>query len=109
MLVYKSDSGEVHKGWITGFKFIVHPSNRPVRPTSFMKHYMGIVHQELKRRGYDMMKDDDVEAEFWERLLDIAASPPNGVYHQVIASQPIETEVQGIIDAVDFRRQRQDF
>ena len=109
MLIYQSEKGEVHKGWITGFKFLMRPSGRTVLPTPFMKHYMGTVHDALKRRGYDMMKDSDVDAEFWERLLDIAASPPNGVYHQVIASSPIEEEVQGIIDAVESRRQSQNF
>ncbi len=88
MIIYESDEGRVEKGFFTGFKFMI-SDGYMVRATPWMKHQMGALNAELRRRGRDPIREKQIFTAFWEYFLDLAHSPPNGLAHRAEASLPI--------------------
>jgi hypothetical protein len=96
LLIYQSEAGTITKGILTGFRAIL-PTGRKVKFTRWLAHHCAHVHYEMKRLGYDAINDEDAKELLWEYMLDLCASPPNGLHHQSVAAQQIEEVAQEIV------------
>ncbi len=94
MKIFEDDTAVVNKGIFTGFRFVLKGTGRIVKPTAWMKHRMGELHQALKSANLNAIDDDEVRELFWMYFIELAQSPPNGLLHSAVASEPISAVVQ---------------
>lgn len=88
MLIFESELGRVEKGFLSGFKFTI-STGQVVRATPWMKHQMGALNAELRRKGRNPITDRAISAAFWDYFLDLAHSPANGLSHRAEAGIPV--------------------
>jgi hypothetical protein len=100
MLIYQGELGTVEKGFFSGLRFKI-STGHLVRATPWMKHQMGALNAELRKRGRDPIRDKALSAAFWDYFLDLAHSPANGLAHMAEAGLAIEEVADDLLAAAD--------
>lgn len=97
MRVFENAVAQVDQGLLGGITFTFKATGRRVAPTPWMKQHMGQLHAALRKAGFDVTKGGPPAAAFWNHMIEIAASPPNGLLHAAVASQPLSEIVADLI------------